>query len=215
MDTVRDYIAPALGELRHLYAGRPDDINDRDDADAVLEGLSDRAEDYARDLLESYEYLLENHTHYVEALSDEYLLAPPMGPDGETVEPFYPPRAPSLVEDEINRVAHLRRELDSYMKYLVVFAHRYALEDFSQSELSRLTGATRVTISRWLADEGLARDVAAVVRANAREAIKDQKPADIKDKATASAMGVLRWYATVSEGESADGEKESSPTHRT
>lgn len=198
MDTTRDYIAPALSELRYVVVRRPDDLDEREDADLVLEDLWDKSSDYARELVDSYEDLLENHTHYVEDLYDDYLTNPPVGPDGEpTDEPFSPPPAPSLVADEISQTAHLRRELDNYMKHLVVFAHQYALEDFSQSELSRLTGATRVTISRWLADDDLRRSVASVARARARQAVNAQKPADIKDKATASALGLLHWYAAA------------------
>jgi len=205
MDMTRDYIAPALGELRYLLAAMPDNINERDDADPVVEDLEKQTDDYARDLIDAYETLLENHAHYIEDLYDDYRANPPVGPEGEpTDEPFSPPPAPSLVADEISQTAHLRRQLDNYMKYLVVFAHKYALEDFTQAELSRLTGATRVTISRWLSDENLRRRVASAARAKARKAVNSQRPGDIKDKATASAMGLLTWYAATGDDQDHD-----------
>lgn len=215
MDVTRDYIAPSLSELRHVVVRRPEDLSDREDADEVLERLWETAGDYARELVDSYEDLLENHTHYVEGLYDDYVANPPVGPDGETTdEPFSPPPAPSLVADELSQIARLRRELDDYMKYLVVFAHQFALEDFTQSELSRLTGATRVTIARWLADEDLRRAVASVARARARQAVNAQKPAEIKDRATASAMGLLHWYAASGEPKDREPQDRKPQDHR-
>lgn len=202
MDWTRAYLANTMADLRHLPSRKDlpthPSCEEEDSADfgkwrdLALEDIEGRARQYASEIDDRYDHFLENFVAYAEALEDEARAAE---------APFVPPRPPSVVAQEIEHVAELRAALDAYIKSLVIFAGRgYAVEDHTQSELARLTGSTRATIARWLADEDAVEDVREVVKSQAAEAVRGVSGDEVKDKQTAMTLGLLRWYART-EGE--------------
>lgn len=190
MDQIKEYIAPALGDLRHVVAGQPDNIDGREDegAELLLEDLANRAREYAGSLALDHEDHLENF--YLALEHEIEMYGPSAAPDTTP---------PSLVAAEISHVAAEIHQLEVYLKCLVIFGHRYAIEDFNQSELSRLSGATRVTIGRWLADEALSDQVAAVASRRAGHTVAKHKISESKDRESAAVLGLLHWYASAGE----------------
>lgn len=195
MDQIKEYIAPALGDLRHVVAGQPANLEDREDegVELLLEDLANRARQYAGSLVLDHEDHLENFYLALEHEIDTY---------GPSAAPDTTP--PSLVAAEISDVAAEIHQLEVYLKCLVIFGHRYAIQDFNQSELSRLSGATRVTIGRWLADQALSAQVAAVASRHAARATAQHKISESKDRASATVLGLLHWYASAGERDHQD-----------
>jgi hypothetical protein len=188
MNEIEEYIAPALGDLRHLVAGQPDNLDDRDDegAELMLEKLANRAREYAQSLVLDHEDHLGNFYLALEHEIDAHGASAALGAT-----------PPSLVASEIRDTAAVIHELELYLKCLVIFGHRYAIEEFNQSELSRLSGATRVTIGRWLADQALSQQVAAIASRHAARAVAQHRISDSRDRASATMLGLLHWYAST------------------
>lgn len=178
MDVTREYIAPALAELRFA-------VPDESDEDVEVREAHRRAVEYAEEMVRAYtEYLEGFHL----SLEEE------TGRGGPDEVPNVTPTG--LVASEIAEVASEVRRLEIYLKRLVVFAHRFAIDAHSQSELSRLTGATRVTIARWLADDDLRREVTSVAAGRAAAVVEHNDGSAVADRHAASALGLLRWYST-------------------
>lgn len=188
MSAVFDYLAPAMGDMRHYLTEWPkytaSTSEEAGHDEHVRETLRLKSAGYTNELTSRYSYLLEEHSHGCEDL---------LGALDPETDDLTLPAPPDLVADELERVSELRDDLDAYLKFLVVFAHRYAIEDHSKSELSRLTGASRVTIAKWLSDPDLERKVASVARARAEQAYtRHAGPESTVDEA---ALTLLRWYS--------------------
>lgn len=191
MRSIEVYLSETMGDLRHPDAAvLPDDDRALNDpaVEAAREEQYRRAREYAQALVEDHQDQLENFDVWLGEQDPE---------DWQDRASAVASRVPSMVTTELSDVARQVRELEVYLKRLVVFAHRFAVEDLNQSELSRLTGATRVTISRWLNDESLSKQVAQLAAANASIVISRHTPGEIRDRETAAALGVLHWYASA------------------
>lgn len=144
MDLSTDYTAQALARIRYYAAGRPD-VVDPDDphVDEYVEYYEERA---ATEAPQYAEQLAEQHQAEVEQWQDTV----EMDEDGDPVQPM-----PDMLASELAHISSTIAELERYRRHLVAFATRYALADYSQRDLARITGVNHATISRWLTDPAI------------------------------------------------------------
>lgn len=193
-----EYIANVLGRLRFLPEWRsipthPTEGEDPQTFEEFLndsrESVDDKARAYSEDLVTRYADRMEVFHERLQSLVDDAATL------GEPDPPL--PDPPRLLEDEIERVASLRHDLDVYLRSLVVLATSgLALDDYTQSDLARLTGSTRATISRWTTDTDTTGQVHQIVQEEASSLFSHlDQTQPVTDRKTAMSMGLLRWYA--------------------
>lgn len=188
--------AETLADLRYgvtaarAQLGRSDRAYPDEYAEAKIDELSDRKAQYAHELIEEHAACL-----------DEYQLSRDL--EGEAADDFGAeantvPLPPRLVEGEIAKVSRELDELEEYRRKLIVYAHTVEVTRPNQSELSRLSGATRVTIARWLKDPELQSEVAAATKASVIRALKRHElvnpagPDTLDDSAVTAARWILQ-----------------------
>lgn len=193
-----EYLATVMGELRVLpevrrfASGPPPDYEGNEDewrewSDEALSHAETRAGWKAGEIRSRHEDRIENYDLSVEALVDSA--------EGDE-DSISLPSPPDLVACEIEDAARLRDDLGAYVKALTVFAGSgYAMEDYTHTELARLSGATRQTVARWLADDAVVDEVREVVRRKAAEAVRALAEEPVKDRRAAMMLGLLQWYA--------------------
>lgn len=154
-----------------------------------VDELRERRDHYAHELLEEHTAHLDNYQSALDAANGEL--------DFNGEEPPAP-APPSLVEDEIIKVSRELEELETYRRKLIVYAHGVDALRPSQSELSRLSGATRVTVSRWLKDPDLRNEVMAAVKVGVANVLNRHgltgpvDPNALDDHATHAALWALQ-----------------------